>query len=167
MLSQDTKLDTVPITRHWMYYDKKMSSSKFDYNLSGIGWTTRIPTVDQVLIFQRQLAKSQTSCHYKCQNTGNHRWSWIMSKDVEWLLKHGITTIVDAPDHPGPYTGATHATKFRYKEWLGIYNKYNEHMRNSVKVLTSCFTKELLIDLETDSEVIGYTVINNQQSYQR
>ena len=32
-------------------------------------------------------------------------------------------------------------------------------MLNSVKVLTSCFTEGLLIDLETDSEVIGYTAI--------
>ena len=44
-----------------------------------------------------------------------------MCTNTEWLLKHGITAIVDALDHPGPYTGATHVTKFRYKEELGLY----------------------------------------------
>ena len=77
------------------------------------------------------------------------------------MLKHGITAIVVPPAHPGPYTGATHATKFRYKEELGLYKEYKEHMQNSVKALTSCFTEGLLIDLETDSEVIRYTVIQS------
>ena len=82
-----------------------------------------------------------------------------MCTDAEWRLKHRITTIVVPPAHPGPYTGQTHTTKFRYKEELGFYNGYKEHMQNSVKALTSCFTEVLLIDLETDSEVIGYTAI--------
>ena len=63
------------------------------------------------------------------------------------------------PAHPGLYTGNTHATKFRYKEELGLHSKYKEHMRNSVKALTVCFTEGLLMDLETDGEVIGYTPI--------
>ena len=75
------------------------------------------------------------------------------------MLKQGITTTVDVPDHPGSYTGATHATKFRYKAELTLYNKYKEHMRNSIKALTSCFTKRLLMDLENDSEVIEFTPI--------
>ena len=131
----------------------------FDYDLSGINHINRIPTAGQVLIFQRQLAKIQTSYHCKCPNAGNHRWSWILCTAAEWLLKHAITATVNAPDHPGPYTGATHATKFRYKAELGLYNKYKEHMQNSIKALTSCFTEGLLIDLEADDEVIGYTAI--------
>ena len=75
------------------------------------------------------------------------------------MLKHGITAIVVPPAHPGPYAGATHATKFRYKADLGLYNEHKEHMHNSIKALTSCFTGGLSIDLETDGEVIGYTLI--------
>ena len=136
-----------------------MLSSKFDYDLSGINQITGIPTVGQVLVFQRQLAKIQTSCQCKCLNAGNHGWLSIMCTAAKWLLKHGITAEVVPPTHPGPYTGTTHATKFVYKEQLGLYNKYKEHMRNSVKALISCFTEGLLIDLETNGEVIGYTQI--------
>ena len=75
------------------------------------------------------------------------------------MLKHGITAVVIPPTHPGPYTGATHATKFRYKAKLGLYDKYKEHMRNSIKALTSCLTEGLLIDLTANGEVIGYTLI--------
>ena len=82
-----------------------------------------------------------------------------MCTKKEWLRKHGITTIVAAPDHPGPYRGTGHATKSRYKEELWICNEYKEHMRKSIKALTSCFPEGLLIDLETDGEVIGYTTI--------
>ena len=75
------------------------------------------------------------------------------------MFKQGIITTVDTPDHPGPYTGATHATKFRYKAELGLYNEYKAHMRNSIKALTSWFPEVLVMDLETDGEVIGYTLI--------
>ena len=44
-----------------------------------------------------------------------------------------------------------------YKAKLDLYNKYKEHMRNSVKALTVSFTEGLLMDLETDGEVIGHT----------
>ena len=80
-----------------------------------------------------------------------------MCTDAEWLLKHGTTASVNVPDHPGLYIGTTHATKFRYKEELGIYSEYKEHMDNKMEPLTSCFTEGLLIDLETDREVIRYT----------
>ena len=107
-----------------------MSHSKFDYGLSGIDRITGIPTVGNMLVFQRQLAKIQTSYHYKCLNAGNHRWSWIMYTDGEWMLKQGITATVNAPDHPGLYTGNTYATKFRYKAKLDLYNEYKEQRTN-------------------------------------
>ena len=131
----------------------------FDSDLSGIDQIEGTPIVGQVLAFQRQIAKFPTSYHCKCPNAGNHGWSWIVYIDGEWMLKHGITTIVVPPTIPGLYPGATHATKFRYKEELGLYKEYKEHMRNSVKALTSCFIEGLLIDLKTDGEVIGYTAI--------
>ena len=80
-----------------------------------------------------------------------------MCTDGEWLLKQGITAEVVPPTHPGLYTGNTHATKFKYKAELDLHNKYKEHIRNSVKALTGSFTEGLLMDLETDCEVIGYT----------
>ena len=72
---------------------------------------------------------------------------------------HENTATVDAPDHPGPYIGATHATMFIYKAELRLYNRDKEHMQKSIKALTSWFTRGLLIDQETDGEVIGHTVI--------
>ena len=57
----------------------------------------------------------------------------------------------------GLYTCNTHATKFRYKAELDLYNEYKEHTRNSVKALTISFTEGLLMDLETDGEVIKRT----------
>ena len=75
------------------------------------------------------------------------------------MLQHGITAIIVSPAHTGQYTGPTHATKFRYKAELGLYNEYKEHMYNSIRALTSCFTEGLLIDLETNGEVIRYTPI--------
>ena len=95
-----------------------MSNSKFDYDLSGIDQITGIPTVGDMLVFQRQLVKIQTSYQCKCPNAGNHGWSWIMCTDIEWLLKQGITAEVVPPAHPGLYTGNIHATKFRCKEEL-------------------------------------------------
>ena len=80
-----------------------------------------------------------------------------MCTDGEWLLKQGITAEVVPPTHPGLYMGNTHATKFRYKTELDLNNGYKEHMRNSVKALTGSFTEGLLMDLEKDGEVIGYT----------
>lgn len=136
-----------------------MSNSKFEYDLSGIDRITGIPTVGDMLVFQRQLAKIQTSYHCKCPNAGNHGWSWLMCTEDEWLLKQGITAAVVPPEHPGPYTGNTHATKFRYKEEIGLHSEYKEHMRNGVKALATCFTEGLLMDLETDGEVIGHTPI--------
>ena len=82
-----------------------------------------------------------------------------MCTDAECLLKHRIIATVDVPDYSRPYTGTIHATKFRYKEELRIYNEYKEHMQHNVKALTPCFTEGLLIDLETNGEVIGYTAI--------
>ena len=113
-----------------------------------------IPTVGNMLVFQRQLAKIQPSCHCKCPKAGNHVWAWIMCTDGEWMHKQGITATINAPDHPGLYTGNTHATKFRYKAELDLYNEYKEHTRNSVKALTVSFTEGLLMDLEKDGEVI-------------
>ena len=82
-----------------------------------------------------------------------------MCTEDEWLLKQGITAAVVPPEHPGPYTGNTHATKFRYKEELALHSEYKEHMRNGVKALATCFTEGLFMDLETDGEVIGHTPI--------
>ena len=73
------------------------------------------------------------------------------------MLKQGITAEVLPPTHPELYTGNTYATKFRYKAELALHSKYNEHTSNSIKALTVSFTEGLLMDLETDDEVIGYT----------
>ena len=61
------------------------------------------------------------------------------------------------PVQPLPYTGTTHAHKFKYKLDVKNHDKYKEHLRNSVNAFSTCFTDGLLIDLETDGQIIGYS----------
>ncbi|OEU09765.1 hypothetical protein FRACYDRAFT_248024 [Fragilariopsis cylindrus CCMP1102] len=133
------------------------SSSKFDYDLSGIDRIDGIPTVGQTLTFQRQLATIQTSYTCKYEHAGAHGWSWIMCDDAHWLAKRGITTLVATPTEPGPYTGTTHTHKFKYQLDVKNYDEYKEHLRNSLKAFSTCFTEGLFIDLETDGQIIGYS----------
>ena len=133
------------------------SVSKFDYDLSGIDRIDGIPTVGQTLTFQRQLATIQTSYTCRYEHAGAHGWSWIMCDNAHWLAKRGITTAVAIPNEPGPYTGTTHTFKFKYELDVKNYEEYKEHLRNSTKAFTTCFTEGLFIDLETDGQIIGYS----------
>ena len=76
------------------------SSSKFDYDLSGIDRIDGIPTVGQTLTFQRQLGTIQTSYTCRYEHAGAHGWSWIICDDAHWLAKRGITTAVALPIEP-------------------------------------------------------------------
>ena len=64
-----------------------MMEIEIDYNYSGIERVVRTPSVGQLIVFQKQLAKIQTS--YKCNivEAGDHGWSWIMCSDDQWKLK--------------------------------------------------------------------------------
>ena len=73
-----------------------------------------------------------------------------MCDDAHWVAKRGITTAVALPIEPGPYTGTTPTHKFKYELDVKNYDEYKEHLRNSTKVFTTCFTEGLFIDLETD-----------------
>ena len=75
----------------------------------------------------------------------------------QWLLKRGNTSAVIPSTKPVPYAGNTNGLKFIYKQQLKLYDKYEEHKRNTIKAITVCFDQDLLIDLETDGELIGYT----------
>ena len=128
-----------------------------DYDLSGIDRIHGIPSVGAVITFQRQVAKVQTSYKCECPNAGDHGWSWIMCTWQQWLLKRGNTAAVVPPTKPAPYAGNTNGLKFIYKQQLKLYEEYEEHKRNTIKAITVCFDEDLLIDLETDGELIGYT----------
>ena len=79
-----------------------------------------------------------------------------MCTDEELMLKHRITDTVDASDHPRPYTSATHVTKSRHKEELGLYNKYKWHMQNSVRALTSYFTERIVNWIHRNQNLSSY-----------
>ena len=134
-----------------------MTKTEINYDYSGIDRVAGIPTVGQLIVFQKQLAKIQTS--YKCSiiEAGDHGWSWIMCTEDQWQLKRNITKIVQPPTHPGLYTGNTNAQKSKYKQELKLFDEYVEHKRNSIKAIQACFDEDLLIDLESDGIVIGYT----------
>ena len=77
------------------------------------------------------------------------------------MYGHGSCAIVAVPIQPGPYTGTKHTYTHKFKYELDVKNhdEYKEHMRNSVNAFSTCFTKGLLIDLEMDGQVIGYSPI--------
>ena len=84
-----------------------MTKIEIEYDISGVDRVVGIPTTGQLIIFQKQMAKVQTS--YKCNiaEAKDHGWAWIMCTLPQWLLKKGITAQVPVPDDPGPYTGDT------------------------------------------------------------
>ena len=81
-----------------------------------------------------------------------------MCDDAKWLAKRGITTAVALSIKLGPCTGTTHTHKFKYELNVKNYDKYKEHLRNSViKAFSSYFTEGLFVNLETDGQIIGYS----------
>ena len=123
-----------------------------------------IPSVGHLILFQKQLAKIQTS--YKCNivEAGDHGWSWIICTDDQWILKRNISQTVPPPDHPGIYTGNTNSQKYKYKQELKIYDEYVEQKCNSIKAIQAYFDEDLIIDLESNGIVIGYTPMEIYQN---
>ena len=92
-----------------------MIKTTVDYDLSGIDRIRGIPSVGDIITFQRQVAKVQTSYKCKCPNASKHGWSWVMCTAPQWLLKRGITAAIVQQAEPAPYAGNTNALKFIYK----------------------------------------------------
>ena len=134
-----------------------MTKVKIDYDYSGVVWVAGTPSVEQLIVFQKQIAKIQTS--YKCNipEAKDHGWSLIMFTPAQWILKKDITNNVPAPTNPGLYTGNTNSLKSAYKQKLKLYEQHKEHRRNSNKAIQACFDPDLLIDLETDGLLLGYS----------
>ena len=61
-------------------YNNKIIKVELYYDYSGVNQVAGTPSIGQLIVFQRQMAKIQTS--YKCNitETKDHRWSWIMCK---------------------------------------------------------------------------------------
>ena len=117
-----------------------------------------IPTTGQLIRFQKQVGKIQSS--YKCNisEAKDHGWSWIMCTTTEqWLEKKDITHAVPVPTDPGPYTGDTNALYAEHKLKLLRFEEYEEHKRNTNKVILAKFDEDLLVEIETDGLLIGYT----------
>ena len=151
-MSQDTKLDLRNSQRHFT-----MTQVTIEYDYSGVDRIVGVPSTGQLIVFQKQLAKIQTS--YKCNvpEAKDHGWSWIMCTPQQWILKRGITSQVTAPADPGQYTGNTNSLKSAYKQKLKLYEEFEEHKRNANKVIQACFDEDLLINLETDGMLLGVT----------
>ena len=134
-----------------------MTKVAIEYDYSGVDRIVGVPSTGQLIVFQKQLAKIQTS--YKCNvpEAKDHGWSWIMCTSQQWILKRGITSQVTAPADPGQYTGNTNSLKSAYKQKLKVYEEFEEHKRNANKVIQACFDEDLLINLETDGMLLGVT----------
>ena len=133
-MSQDTKLDLQNSQRHFT-----MTKVAIEYDYSGVDRIVGVPSTGQLIVFQKQLAKIQTS--YKCNvpEAKDHGWSWIMCTPQQWILKRGITSQVTAPADPGQYTGNTNSLKSAYKHKLKLYEEFEEHKRNANKVIQAYF----------------------------
>ena len=137
--------------------NNKMTKVEIDYDYSGVDQVAGTPLVGQLIVFQRQMGKIQTS--YKCNITEakDHEWSWIMRKPAQWILKRGITAQVTPPDDPGQYTDNTNSFKATYKQKIKLQEEHEEHKQNTIKVIQACFDEDLLIDLESDGMLLGVT----------
>ena len=132
-----------------------MTKVEIEYDYSGVDRVVGIPTTGQLITFQKQMAKVQTS--YKCNiaEARDHGWSWIMCTQAQWILKRGITAQVPVPTDPGPYTGDTNILNAAHKQVLKLYEEYEEHKRNTNKAIQACFDEDLFIELETDGLLLG------------
>ena len=82
-----------------------------------------------------------------------------MCTDIQLRLKRNITDLVIPPANPGIFTGTTNVLKSTHKAALKLYETYKEHKRNTIKAIQACFDEGLLIDLEFDGILVGYTPI--------
>ena len=117
-------------------------ANTFDYDISGINRVEEIPSIGQLIIFQKQLGKVQTS--YKCNipEAKDHGWSWTMCTRAQWRLKKGIAVDAElptAPTDPGLYSGSTNSHKSTHKQKLKLYEQFEEHKRNLNKAMQTCF----------------------------
>ena len=80
-----------------------------------------------------------------------------MGTKAQWKLKQNITDLVIPPANPGIFTGTTNSLKSRYKQELKLYNEDEEHKRNTIKAIQSCFDEDLLINLKLDGILVKYT----------
>ena len=140
-----------------------MIKFEIDYDYLGVDQVVGTPFTGQLIVFQKQIAKIQTS--YKCNipEAKDHGWSWIMCTPAQWILKRGITNQVTALTDPGLYTGNTNSLKSAYEQKLKLYKEYEEHKQNTNKAIQACFDEDLLMELESDRLLLGVTPIQVYQ----
>ena len=79
-----------------------------------------------------------------------------MCSNAQWRLKIKITADVVPSIDPSIYTGNTNSLKSTYKQKLKLYAEYEEHKRNTIKAIQTCFDENLLTDLESSGILVGY-----------
>ena len=135
-----------------------MTKVEIEYDYSGVDRVAGIPTIRQLIVFQKQLVKVQASYKYNIAEARDHGWLWIKCTAAQWLLKQGITAQALVPNNPSrPYTGNINSLHAAYKQKLKLYEEYEEHKRNIIKAIQACFDEDSLIDLESDGMLLGVT----------
>ena len=64
-----------------------MTKNKIEYDISGIDRVEGIPSIGQLIRFQKQLGKVQTSYKFDIPEAKEHGWSWTMCTKEQWRLK--------------------------------------------------------------------------------
>ena len=80
-----------------------------------------------------------------------------MCTPAQWLAKRNIDAAVSEPTDPGAYAGDTNVLHAEHKIKLLRFEEWEEHKRNTNKAILACFDKDLLVEIETDGLLIGFT----------
>ena len=117
-----------------------MTKVEIEYNYLGVNQVVGTSSIGALIVFQKQIAKIQTS--YKCNflEAKDHGWLWIMCTLAQWILKRGITHQVATPTDSGKYNGNTNPLKSAYKQKLKLYEEYE----NTSKTQTRQFKHVLM-----------------------
>ena len=104
-----------------------MTKVEIEYDYLGVNRVMGTSSTGQLIVFQKQMAKIQTS--YKCNipEAKDHGWSWIICTPAQLILKRVITDQVTTPTGPGLYNGNTNSLKLAYKQKVNPYEEYKEH----------------------------------------
>ena len=135
----------------------KMTKVKIDYDYLGVDRVVGIPTTGQLIIFQKQIPKVQSSYICNITEARDHGWAWIMCTQAQLILKRDITAQVPVPTKPSPYTGNTNILNAAHKQQLKLYEEYEEHKQNTNKAIQACFNEDLFVKLKTEGLLLGVT----------
>ena len=88
-ISQDTYNNQYVVIQSWLQLFWYKSGSKYSNNQKNDSLQETISS------------GNQTSYEYNCEHIGVHGWSYIISSQLKWSTKQGISHVVVTPVHPG------------------------------------------------------------------